>query len=90
MAAIDDGLFTLDEVVSATITEWKTDPRRSKITVRELLSFSSGLEAPRRLLAEKKTDLNKRVLDLPAEADPGTTFAYSEVHLSAFGEFFNR
>jgi CubicO group peptidase (beta-lactamase class C family) len=90
MAAIDDGLFTLDEVVSATITEWKTDPRRSKITVRELLSFSSGLEAPRRLWAEKKTDLYKRVLDLPAVADPGTTFAYSEVHLYAFGEFFKR
>ena len=88
--AVGEGLFTLDEVVSDTLLEWKSDPRKSSITVRDLLSFSSGLEAPRRLWAEKKNDLYKLVLDLPAVADPGTTFAYSEVHLYAFGEFFKR
>jgi CubicO group peptidase (beta-lactamase class C family) len=90
VAAIEDGLFTLDEPVAGTITEWKADPRKSKITVRHLLSFSSGLEAPRRLWAEKKKDLYALVLGLPAVAEPGTTFAYSEVHLYAFGEFFRR
>jgi CubicO group peptidase (beta-lactamase class C family) len=88
--AISEGLFTLDEVVSETLTEWKGDPRKSKITVRDLLSFSSGLEAPRRLWAEKKKDLYKLVLELPATAEPGAEFAYSEVHLYAFGEFFKR
>jgi CubicO group peptidase (beta-lactamase class C family) len=90
LVAVEEGLFTLDEVVAGTLTEWKTDPRKAKITVRDLLSFSSGLEAPRRLWAEKKKDLYKLVLDLPAIADPGTLFAYSEVHLYAFGEFFKR
>jgi CubicO group peptidase (beta-lactamase class C family) len=88
--AISEGLFTLDEVVSETLTEWKGDPRKLKITVRDLLSFSSGLEAPRRLWAEKKKDLYKLVLELPATAEPGAEFAYSEVHLYAFGEFFKR
>lgn len=42
-AAIADGLVTLDEVVSDTLVEWKEDPRRSRITVRQLLDLSSGL-----------------------------------------------
>lgn len=42
-AAIADGLITLDEVVSDTLVEWKEDPRRSRITVRQLLDLSSGL-----------------------------------------------
>ncbi len=45
MAAIEDGLLSgLDELVSDTINEWKEDSRKSKITVRHLLSLSSGLE----------------------------------------------
>jgi CubicO group peptidase (beta-lactamase class C family) len=88
--AVGEGLFTLDEVVAGTLSEWKADPRKSRITVRDLLTFSSGLEAPRRLWAEKDKDLYKLVLELPAVADPGTTYAYSEVHLYAFGEFLKR
>lgn len=43
--ALRDGLITsLDELVADTVTEWKTDSRKSKITYRSLLSMSSGLE----------------------------------------------
>ena len=90
MAAIEDGLFTLDEHVADTLTEWKTDPRKSQITVRHLLSFSSGLDSPRRLWAERGLDKGKFALERPAVADPGTKWSYSEVHLYAFGEFFRR
>ena len=34
MMAVQDGLLTLDEFVADTLTEWKSDPRKSKITVR--------------------------------------------------------
>lgn len=44
MLAVQDGLLELDEPVWKTITEWKDDPRKSKITVRQLLNLSSGLE----------------------------------------------
>ena len=44
MIAVQQGLITLDEKVSDTITEWKDDPRKSRITVRQLLDLSSGLE----------------------------------------------
>ena len=32
LAAMRDGLFKLDDPVSDTITEWKSDPRKSQIT----------------------------------------------------------
>ncbi len=44
VCAMQDGLITLDEKVCDTITEWKSDPQKSKITVRELLTLSSGLD----------------------------------------------
>jgi CubicO group peptidase (beta-lactamase class C family) len=43
MLAVQDGLITLDERVADTITEWRSDPRKSRITVRHLLELSSGL-----------------------------------------------
>lgn len=44
MFAVQDGLLTLDELAADTITEWKDDPRKSRITVRHLLTLSSGLD----------------------------------------------
>jgi CubicO group peptidase (beta-lactamase class C family) len=43
MMAVQDGLLTLDELASDTLSEWKSDERKSKITVRQLLTLSSGL-----------------------------------------------
>jgi CubicO group peptidase (beta-lactamase class C family) len=43
--AVQDGLFaSWDEPVSVAIPAWKDDPRKSKITLRHLLSLSSGLD----------------------------------------------
>ncbi len=44
MFAVQDGLLTLDETVADTITEWKSDARKREITVRHLLTLSSGLD----------------------------------------------
>ena len=38
-----DGIWTLDENVSQTITEWIGVPNKSQITIRQLLSLTSGL-----------------------------------------------
>lgn len=43
MFAVQDGLLTLDEKACDTLTEWKSDPAKSAITVRQLLNLSSGL-----------------------------------------------
>lgn len=44
MFAIADNLLTLDEKVCTTLTEWKDDPKKNQITVRHLLTLSSGLD----------------------------------------------
>src|SRR5260370_26688478 len=44
LAAQQDGLLDLDERASATLPEWAGDGRKSVITLRQLLDFSSGLE----------------------------------------------
>lgn len=43
-AAVEDGLITWDQPVAEVITEWQDDPRKSGITVRQLLQLSSGLD----------------------------------------------
>ena len=44
LCAIQDGWFrSLDERVAETVPEWRTDPRKSKITLRHLLTLTSGL-----------------------------------------------
>ena len=44
LAAIEDGIITLDEKVSDSLTEWKEDPLKSLITYRHLLTLTSGLD----------------------------------------------
>src|SRR5437660_9067105 len=56
LEAVHDGLFNLDDSVSDTITEWKSDPRKARITVRELLSQTDGIEAASRLQRPSITD----------------------------------
>ncbi len=51
MLAVQDGILNLDELAADTLTEWKADPLKSKITVRHLLTLSSGLPAGDRELS---------------------------------------
>lgn len=50
MMAIQDGLITLDEPASDTLTEWQSDPKKNSITIRQLLTLSSGLDPADKLL----------------------------------------
>ena len=43
-------LVKLDELVVDTLVEWKDDPRAARMTVRNLLDLSSGLEPESELL----------------------------------------
>ena len=90
LAAVRDGLFKLDDPVSDTITEWKSDPRKSRITIRQLLNQTDGIEGASRLQRASIQDRNAMSIRLPALAEPGASFIYGPSHLQIFSELLRR
>ena len=90
LAAMRDGLFKLDDAVSDTITEWKSDPRKSQITIRQLLSQTDGIEGASRLQRPTIRDRNAMAIRLSVVAEPGSAFIYGPSHLQIFSELLRR
>lgn len=86
IAAQQDGLLKLDEKVSDTITEWKSDPRKSKITIRQLLTLTSGIDTGSNGRPPSYADAVKS----PVRYDAGTHFQYGPVPFQTFGEIMRR
>jgi len=85
LCAQRDGLLKLDDKVSDTLTEWRADERKS-ITIRQLLSLSSGMPGGTvgRVPSYADAILQKSV------AAPGTRFIYGPVPFQCFGELLRR
>jgi len=90
LVAVHEGLFRLDDLVSGTITEWKSDPRKSRITIRQLLSQTDGVEGASRLQRASIRDRNAMAIRLPTVAEPGAAFIYGPSHLQIFAELLRR
>jgi CubicO group peptidase (beta-lactamase class C family) len=90
LAAVHDGLLKLDDLVSDTITEWKSDPRKSQITIRELLNQTDGIEGASRLQRASIRDRNMMAIRLETVAEPGAAFIYGPSHLQIFSELLRR
>jgi CubicO group peptidase (beta-lactamase class C family) len=86
VAAVQDGLLSLDERVSETIREWLSDPRKSRITIRQLLSLESGLEAGE----IGRVPTYAQAVAQPTFAEPGTQFKYGPAPFQVFGELMRR
>ena len=86
-AAIEDKLIkSFDEKVSETIVEWKNDPTRSGITLRQLLSLTSGIDAGQ--IGRVPTYLE--ATNYKMETTPGGRFEYGPVPFQIFGEVMTR
>lgn len=86
-AAIDDGLIKgFDEKVSDTITEWKGDPQRAKITLRQLLSLTSGIDVGQNLRPPAYSSAVKNI----SKYEPGEKFQYGPAPFQIFGEVMRR
>jgi CubicO group peptidase (beta-lactamase class C family) len=77
-------LLSLDDHVADTIPSWKTDPRKSRVTIRQLLDFSSGLEPVFSLHGENPGDRDAIAIRAPLVASPGSAFIYGPSALQVF------
>jgi CubicO group peptidase (beta-lactamase class C family) len=90
LCAARDGLIKLDDRVADTITEWKNDPRKSQITIRQLLNQTDGIEPAPHLHSQSIRDRNVVAIQLPVVAGPGSAFAYGPSHLQIVDELLRR
>ncbi len=95
--AMSDARISPDYLASKYIPSWKTDPLKSKITIRELATHTSGISdaeqdgIPHDRLPGWKGDFWKRnpdpfsiaVRDAPVLFEPGTEYAYSNPGMAA-------
>ncbi len=85
-AAVRDGLLTLDDRAADTLPEWRADPRKRRITIRQLLSLCSGIDAGRLLRLPTYAD----AVAADAAGEPGAAFAYGPNPFQIFGEIMRR
>ena len=84
LAAAEDGILNLDERVADTIVSWRQDPRKSQVTIRQLLDFSSGLAPGFGMQVNDYGNRDKAALRLPMVAEPGKAFIYGPGALQVF------
>lgn len=84
-AAVQDGLLSLDEPVSLTLTEWRSDPARATITIRQLLTLTSGVRG-----TVGRPPAFAEAITTPLTAAPGETFQYGAAPFQLFGAVMQR
>lgn len=87
-AAVQDGFFKLDDPVSNILTEWKDDARKN-VTIRQLLSLTSGIKTARPGLGALRIGFAEAI-GLPLEHPPGSHFAYGQAPYQIFAAMMER
>jgi CubicO group peptidase (beta-lactamase class C family) len=88
--AVEDGILDFDEPVRDTITEWRSEPDKSRIRVRDLLSFTAGIEPVFALHGRSIGDRNGYSVKRPVVRPPGASFMYGPSQLQIFCEVLRR
>jgi len=89
MAAVEDGLLTLDEKAAATLPEWNSGGKKN-ITIEQLLDFTCGLERGLKIHQDGHKNRNQIALDRPLVSAPGQSFIYGPSPLQVFHEILKR
>ena len=84
-AAVQDGLLTLDERVSETLTEWRNEPLKAGATIRQLLNLTAGLPSQIGVIPTYAD-----AVAMPFNAAPGERFQYGPAPFQVFGEVLRR
>ena len=88
----DRGQLDLDARVVRYLPEFGETPGHDKITIRHLLSHSSGLQSADGVWrhAKDRQDLLRQLYATPALTPPGTEFAYRDTNIILLGEIVQR
>lgn len=86
LLGVQDGLLSLDEPVANTIIGWKLHPQKSKITIRQLLNLTSGIQGGDSGDIPTYADAIRK----PLTAEPGERFQYGPNPFQIFGEVMRR
>jgi CubicO group peptidase (beta-lactamase class C family) len=84
-AAVQDKLLSLDEPASGTLTEWKADPQKAAITIRQLLAMTGGQASTVGRPAGYMDSV-----EAPLAAAPGAKFQYGPAPMQIVGEIMRR
>ena len=90
LAAEEGGILELDERVAETIGEWADGSARSRVTIRQLLNFTSGLEPNFALHGDGIANRNALAISTHFGSEPGGTFIYGPASLQVFHEVLKR
>ena len=85
--AVEDGLLKLDERVADTLTEWMGDSWKSQVTIRQLLSLTSGITGGE---VGDVPGYREAVRLGEAKFPPGEKFQYGPIPFQCFGELLRR
>ncbi|NYT41089.1 serine hydrolase [Sphingomonas sp. R-74633] len=89
----DRGQLDLDAPVQRYLPEFAGTPGHDAITVRHLLSHSSGFKPVSGLLwghANDRAGILKQLYTMPVGSPPGTTYVYQDFNLILVGEIVSR
>jgi CubicO group peptidase (beta-lactamase class C family) len=86
VAAAEDGFLKLDEKASLTLQEWRNDGVKAQITLRQLLSLTSGLGGGRVGRAPSYAE----AIQAKVTASVGNSFSYGPTPFQVFGEILRR
>jgi CubicO group peptidase (beta-lactamase class C family) len=90
LAAVEDKILSLDEPASETLPEWRESRGKKKITVKQLLLFTAGLERGLKIHNDGLEDRNAIAMSRPLVAAPGDAFIYGPSQLQVVHEILKR
>lgn len=85
-AMVQDGMLALDESCAETLTEWQADEAKAAITLRDLLTLTSGVDGGER----GRPPAYAEAVATPLAAPPRTRFIYGPGPFQTFGEIVRR
>ncbi|XBQ14815.1 MAG: serine hydrolase [Oceanicaulis sp.] len=89
-AAVQDGLLRLDEPVAATLEEFRGDPALEQITIRDVLSLTSGLSFGEHDRIGRPPAYDQAAGAARSVAARGATFVYGPGPFQLFGAVMQR